>query len=235
MAAMFERFSDGARRVVVVAQEESRRLGHGHIGAEHFLLALLHGDTAVSRALTDAGVTLAPAREQVAALVGQVEAIPMGHIPFTPEAKAVFEGALREALELGHDHIGAEHLLLGLTRDTEGAAAQVLDGLGVDIADLRGRVAGMTPGSAEAAPADVHVDPLREAVVRIAGMAGIVGTAEPTGGDQPRCGRCHAPAEEHLRARTVSATTEEGATQQVVVLWCGRCGAVLGTLPPSAG
>jgi len=124
---MFERFTNRARHAVVLAQEESRRLHHNYIGTEHVLLGLLgEPDGLAGRALTGLGVTLEGTRERVAAIVGTGTAEPAGHIPFTPRAKKVLELSLREALRLGHNYIGTEHILLGLIREGDGVAAQVL-------------------------------------------------------------------------------------------------------------
>ena len=129
---MFERFTDHARRVVVLAQEEARALRHGYIGTEHILLGLIHEDTGVAGAALNAlGVNLPGAREQVAAIVSRGQDDPSGHIPFTPRAKKVLELSLREAMNLGHNYIGPEHILLGLIREGEGVANHVLQNLGV--------------------------------------------------------------------------------------------------------
>jgi ATP-dependent Clp protease ATP-binding subunit ClpC len=129
---MFERFTEQARQVVVHAQEEARLLGHPHIGTEHELLALLRDpDTIAGRALTAAGLTADDAREHVVAILGRRDEVREGQMPFTPRAKALLEGALREALELGHDHIGPEHLLLSLTQRSDGNGVRVLHEAGV--------------------------------------------------------------------------------------------------------
>jgi ATP-dependent Clp protease ATP-binding subunit ClpC len=128
---MFERFTDQARRVVVLAQEEARRLGHGYIGTEHILLGLLsEGDGLAAQALGSLEITLDAAREQVVVITGEGTGQPGGHIPFTPRTKKVLELSLREAQRLGDSNIGTEHILLGLAREGEGVGAQVLDRLG---------------------------------------------------------------------------------------------------------
>ena len=125
---MFERFTDRARRVVVLAQEEARMLNHNYIGTEHILLGLIHeGEGVAAKALESLGISLDAVREQVQEIIGQGQQAPSGHIPFTPRAKKVLELSLREALQLGHNYIGTEHILLGLIREGEGVAAQVLD------------------------------------------------------------------------------------------------------------
>src|SRR5215207_5119197 len=138
---MFERFTDRARRVVVLAQEEARHLDHNYIGTEHILLGLIHeGEGVAARALTALDISLEAVRSQVREIIGQGESPPTGHIPFTPRAKKVLELSLREALALGHNYIGTEHILLGLIREDEGIAAQVLAGHGADLDQARQEV-----------------------------------------------------------------------------------------------
>jgi ATP-dependent Clp protease ATP-binding subunit ClpA len=146
---MFERFTDRARRVVVLAQEEARLLNHNYIGTEHMLLGLIHeGEGVAARALESLGISLEAVRAQVEEIIGQGQSAPVGHIPFTPRAKKVFELSLREALQLGHNYIGTEHLLLGLIREGEGVAAQVLVKLGADLARVRQQVVQVLGGYA---------------------------------------------------------------------------------------
>ncbi len=165
---MFERFTDRARRVVVLAQEEARLLNHNYIGTEHILLGLIHeGEGVAAKALESLGISLEAVRAQVEEIIGHGGTAPSGHIPFTPRAKKVLELSLREALQLGHNYIGTEHILLGLIREGEGVAAQVLVKLGADLSRVRQQViqllSGYTGGK-EAAPA-----------------AGATGEAQPTG------------------------------------------------------
>ena len=135
---MFERFTDRARRVVVLAQEEARLLNHNYIGTEHILLGLIHeGEGVAARGLESLGVNLEAVRSQVVEIIGQGSQAPSGHIPFTPRAKKVLELSLREALQLGHNYIGTEHILLGLIREGEGVAAQVLQKLGAELHKVR--------------------------------------------------------------------------------------------------
>jgi ATP-dependent Clp protease ATP-binding subunit ClpA len=135
---VFERFSDRARRVVVFAQEEARLLGHNYIGTEHLLLGLVHDDEGVAcQALESLGISLSAIRAQVEEIIGQGQAAPTGHMPFTPRAKKVLELSLREALQLGHNYIGTEHILLGLIREGQGVGAQVLQKLGADLERVR--------------------------------------------------------------------------------------------------
>ena len=158
---MFERFTDAARRVVVLAQEEARRLKHNYIGSEHILLGLIgEGDGVGAKALESIGISLEAVRQQVEEIIGQGEHAPSGHIPFTRRAKKVLELSLHEALQLGRDYVGTEHILLGLIREGEGVAAQVLVKLGADLNRARQQVIqllagyqGKEPAAAEASSA----------------------------------------------------------------------------------
>jgi ATP-dependent Clp protease ATP-binding subunit ClpC len=144
---MFERFTDRARRVVVLAQEEARLLNHSYIGTEHILLGLIHeGEGVAAKALESLGISLEAVRSQVEEIIGQGGSSPSGHIPFTPRAKKVLELSLREALQLGHNYIGTEHILLGLIREGEGVAAQVLVKLGADLSRVRQQVIQLLSG-----------------------------------------------------------------------------------------
>jgi ATP-dependent Clp protease ATP-binding subunit ClpC len=144
---MFERFTDRARRVVVLAQEEARMLNHNYIGTEHILLGLIHeGEGVAAKGLEALGISLEAVRSQVEEIIGQGQQAPAGHIPFTPRAKKVLELSLREALQLGHNYIGTEHILLGLIREGEGVAAQVLVKLGADLNRVRQQVIQLLSG-----------------------------------------------------------------------------------------
>jgi ATP-dependent Clp protease ATP-binding subunit ClpA len=146
---MFERFTDRARRVVVLAQEEARLLNHNYVGTEHLLLGLIHeAEGVAAKALELLGIRLEVVRAQVEEIVGRGQQAPAGHIPFTPRAKKVLELSLREAKQLGHDYIGTEHILLGLIREGEGVAAHVLVKLGADLSRARGQVIGLLSGDA---------------------------------------------------------------------------------------
>ena len=145
---MFEKFTDKARRVVVLAQEEAKLLNHNYIGTEHILLGLIHeGEGVAAKALESLDISLDQVREQVQEMIGQGQQAPTGHIPFTPRAKKVLELSLREALQLGHSYIGTEHLLLGLIREGEGVAAQVLTKLGADTNRVRQQVIQLLSGN----------------------------------------------------------------------------------------
>jgi ATP-dependent Clp protease ATP-binding subunit ClpC len=145
---VFERFTDRARRVVVLAQEEARLLNHNYIGTEHILLGLIHeGEGVAARGLEGLGIDLDSVRAKVIEIIGQGSQAPSGHIPFTPRAKKVLELSLREALQLGHNYIGTEHILLGLIREGEGVAAQVLQKLGAELHKVRQTVIQLLSGS----------------------------------------------------------------------------------------
>ena len=147
MVPLFERFTDRARRVVVLAQEEARLLNHSYIGTEHILLGLIHeGEGVAAKALESLSISLDAVRAQVEEIIGQGGSSPSGHIPFTPRAKKVLELSLREALQLGHNYIGTEHILLGLLREGEGVATQVLVKLGADLGKVRQQVIQLLSG-----------------------------------------------------------------------------------------
>jgi ATP-dependent Clp protease ATP-binding subunit ClpC len=138
---MFQRFTDRARTVVVLAQEEARTLNHNRLGTEHLLLALIReGEGVAARALKSLGIDLEAVRQQVEEIIGRGETGPSGPIPFTPRAKKVLELSMREALQLGHNYIGTEHILLGLIREGDGVAAEVLLNLGAERNRVRRRV-----------------------------------------------------------------------------------------------
>ena len=138
---MFERFTDRARRVLVLAQEEARLLNHNFLGTEHILLGLIHeGEGVAAKALESLGISLEAVREKVEETIGPAGTAASGAPPFTPRAKKVLELSLREALQLGHNYIGTEHMLLGLVREGEGVAAKVLGNLGVELNKVRSAV-----------------------------------------------------------------------------------------------
>jgi ATP-dependent Clp protease ATP-binding subunit ClpC len=149
---MFERYTDRARRVVVLAQEEARDLGHNYVGTEHILLGLIHEGTGVAaRALTALGVSLDEIRAQVEAIIGRGDLahVQNGPIPFTPRTKKVLELAAREARELGHSYIGTEHLLLGLMREGDGVGAQILNSAGIEFSAVRHQIRELLRGQQE--------------------------------------------------------------------------------------
>ncbi|MCW2639317.1 MAG: NDP-hexose 4-ketoreductase, partial [Dactylosporangium sp.] len=163
---MFERFTDRARRVVVLAQEEARMLNHNYIGTEHILLGLVHkgeavydGEGVAAKALESLGISPEGVRLQVEKIIGHGSGAPVGDIPFTPRAKKVLELSLREALQLGHNYIGTEHILLGLIREGEGVAAQVLVRLGADLNLVRQRVIRLLSGHEGRHAAEAGIGP----------------------------------------------------------------------------
>ncbi|MEA2478343.1 MAG: ATP-dependent Clp protease ATP-binding subunit ClpC, partial [Thermoleophilaceae bacterium] len=144
---MFERFTERARQVVVLAQEEARILKHNYIGTEHILLGLLREEEGLAaRVLESLDITVERVRAQVVRIVGSGEEVTSGQIPFTPRAKKVLELALREALSLGHNYIGTEHILLGLVRENEGVAARILLDFDADSEKIRNEVIRMLSG-----------------------------------------------------------------------------------------
>ena len=150
---MFERFTERARRVVVHAQEEARELDHNYIGTEHLLLGLLREQESIAaRALQELEIGQDAVREQVIQIIGRGKRAPSGHIPFTPRAKKVLELSLREALQLSHNYIGTEHILLGLIREGEGVAAQVLTKLSGNLSRVRDKVIELVPAGAAENP-----------------------------------------------------------------------------------
>jgi ATP-dependent Clp protease ATP-binding subunit ClpC len=168
---MFERFTDRARRVVVFAQEEARLLDHNYIGTEHILLGLVHeGEGVAARALDSMGIGLVAVRQAVEEIIGRGQHASSGHIPFTPRAKKVLELSLREALQLGHTYIGTEHILLGLIREGDGVAAQVLVRLGADLDRTRLQVIQLLHGRLEAGAMRVgpSAEPLADRLASIA-------------------------------------------------------------------
>jgi ATP-dependent Clp protease ATP-binding subunit ClpC len=227
VGSVFERFTDKARRVVVLAQKEARMLNHNYIGTEHILLGLVREEEGVAaRALQSLAISLDDVRRKVLEIVGEGQAAPTGHIPFTPRAKKVLEMSLREGLQLGHNYIGTEHILLGLIREGEGVAAQVLQKLGADLNRVRqtviqllsGYTGGVATASGETAAA---VGSFHEAVAD---------EATVPEQDHPVCPSCFASVEEHARVRRLPIDGDE--SRSVAVLYCGRCGVTLGVVAP---
>src|ERR1700674_281052 len=176
---VFERFTDRARRVLVLAQEEARLLNHSFIGTEHILLGLIHeGEGVAAKALESLGVSLEAVREKVEETIGLAGTAPTGSPPFTPRAKKVLELSLREALQLGHSYIGTEHILLGLVREGEGVAATVLVSLGADLGLVRQKVIQLMSGYSE----EEHSGDA-ESIESTSG-------SNPSSGLEPRCPQC---------------------------------------------
>ena len=222
---MFERFTDRARRVVVLAQVEARMLRHNYIGTEHILLGLIHeGDGIAARALDAMNISLEQVRSAIQEIIGEGHSPPTGHIPFTPRAKKVLELSLREALQLGHNYIGTEHILLGLVREGEGVAAQVLERYGANMDRVRHTVVELLSGYAQTAATAVAGTTERlmsEVVAR--------GAVESTEGF-PTCPTCRSALAETLAATTLELKDGDETTI-VKMAYCGRCGTALGTIP----
>jgi ATP-dependent Clp protease ATP-binding subunit ClpC len=220
---MFERFTEKARRVVVYAQEEARMLNQNYIGTEHLLLGLIREqDGIAAKALESLSISLEDVHAQVEDLIGRGTFVPTGHIPFTPRAKKVLELALREALQLGHNYIGTEHILLGLIREGEGVAAQVLQSLGVDLTRARQAVIQLLAGyaiEAEAAGGETvgaRVEPVAVPV-------------EMVDDDAPTCPNCFGSLDETLAVKVLE-TTAEDEPFSVKIAYCSRCGVALGAV-----
>jgi ATP-dependent Clp protease ATP-binding subunit ClpC len=210
---VFERFTDRARRVVVLAQEESRMLKHNYIGTEHILLGLAHeGEGVAALALESLNISLEAVRQQVEEIIGLGQAAPTGHIPFTPRAKKVLELSLRESLQLGANYIGTEHILLGLIREGDGVAAQVLQTLGADLGRARHAVIQLLSGSTASASEEIS-------------------TKRWTPASGPSCPWCSKPLEGALAYRTMVAAPDddEGDPISLFLLYCKSCGGIVRT------
>ncbi len=186
---MRERFTDRARQVIVLAQEEARMLDHNYVGTEHILLGLLRESEGIAaKALTSRGISLDAVRQQVEEIIGRGSQPPSasGHIPFTPRAKKVLELSLREALQLGHDYIGTEHILLGLIREGDGVAAHILDESGVDLNQARQQVIGLLTGrSAEDRPSSAASPAGEDLVIRLTSFVARLNAIEQRLGGSP--------------------------------------------------
>jgi ATP-dependent Clp protease ATP-binding subunit ClpC len=200
-------------------------LNHNYIGTEHILLGLVRErDGVAAKALDILDIGLDAVRREVEEIIGQGQAAPTGHIPFTPRAKKVLELSLREALQLGHNYIGTEHILLGLIREGEGVAAQVLQKLGADLDRVRqtvlrvlsGYAAGAVEGGAEMA----------EMEEKLAGQ--IAPTVVPAA-DAPTCPNCFAALDATLAVKELE-TRAEGESFSVKIAYCNRCGVALGSV-----
>ncbi len=202
-------------------------LNHDYIGTEHILLGLIHeGEGVAARALESVGISLDAARHRVEEIIGQGQHALTGHIPFTPRAKKVLEEALREALQMGHTYIGTEHILLGLIREGEGVAAQVLQELGADLNSVRETVIHLLSGYAAGAEFR-RVSGEGEVVEVTREMAR---ASEAPADDAPTCPNCFAAIHETLAVKEVETTDEGGEPVTVKVAYCNRCGVVLSVL-----
>jgi ATP-dependent Clp protease ATP-binding subunit ClpC len=215
---MFERFTETARRVVVSAQEQARSLNHNYIGTEHLLLGILAmPESAAAQVLMASGIDLGAARASVTAIIGTGGASPDGHIPFTPRAKKVLELSLREALQLSNKSIRSEHLLLGLLREGEGVAAQVLIASGLDLAVLRAKVLDSV--------ADARRGDVAESSAAFAGdFVALHGESAAI------CSHCDSALGSPIGLVRTSAVAEDGESRDVVLLVCPTCGGTLGAL-----
>jgi ATP-dependent Clp protease ATP-binding subunit ClpC len=209
---VFERFTDRARRVLVLAQEEAGLLDHSFIGTEHILLGLVQeGEGLGARALRSLGVSPAAVRAKVEEIVGVSANSPGGPAPFTPRAKKVLELALREALQRSHSYIGTEHILLGLVQEGHGVAVTVLTSLGVDLGQVRQAVDSMTSG-----PEAPTVRPFEQ-------PTGTMSQTWPPG--EPSCPRCGANLSQSARFRAMDVPADSGSADpiSVYVVYCLSC------------
>jgi hypothetical protein len=225
---VFERFTDRARSVLVLAQEEARLLNHSFIGTEHILLGLIHqGDGVGAAALESLGITLDAVRQKVEETIGMAGTAPSGSPPFTPRAKKVLELSLREALQLGHRYIGTEHILLGLVREGEGVAATVLVSLGADLGLVRQKVIQRTSGYSE----EKHSGDA-ESIDSTSG-------SNPSFGPEPRCPQCRVALAEGARFRTIDVPPDDADNDaeaiSIDVVYCTRCGMTLHMLRSDDG
>jgi hypothetical protein len=214
LVSVFERFTDRARRVLVLAQEEARLLNHNFIGTEHILLGLIHeGDGVAAKALELSGISLEAVREKVEETIGPAGQSTTGSPPFTPRAKKVLELSLREALQLGHNFIGTEHMLLGVLREGEGVAVQVLTTLGADVGRVRQQVIALLAGQPSSEAAEIGE-----------------GSVE-TNRHGPRCPACRSLLDGRVGYRVLAVSpVEQPETSEaidVMFVYCLRCGVML--------
>jgi len=198
-------------------------LNHDYIGTEHLLLGLVREhDGVAGKALKSLDISLAAVRQQVEEIIGQGQAAPTGHIPFTPRAKKVLELSLREALQLGHNYIGTEHILLGLIREGEGVAAQVLQKLGADLNRVRQTVIQLLSG---------YVPEVEAAGGEEIGVftGSVTAPDEMSGENPPLCPNCFAGLDETLGVKALEPTAED-ETLSVTIAYCTRCGVALGSV-----
>jgi hypothetical protein len=230
---MFERFTDRARRVLVLAQEEARLLNHNFIGTEHILLGLIREEEGVAaKALESLGISLEAVRAKVEKTVGPAGNVPAGSPPFTPRVKKMLELSLREALQLGHNYIGTEHMLLGLVREGEGVASQVLVSLGADLSRVRQQVIALLSGfrAEPGAPgAESFSGPRMPPTPGPRSRRGP--RAGPPGGG-PACLTCGASLAEQSvwSTQTIPPADPGGAARSFTVIHCRACGTVVEVL-----
>lgn len=223
---MFERFTDRARRVVVLAQDEARDLGHAYIGTEHLLLGLIReGDGVAARALISLGESFDALQVQIVDAIGTGEGQPSGHIPFTPRAKKILELALRESRQLGHHYIGTEHILLGIVREAEGVAAQILLKHGLTLEVVRQSVIQILSGSTSEVVESAGFRPAGWIARRPHGR--VIGPAPQSAASGPKCATCGADLSKRAAYRTITALGEDVGTRDVVVVYCTSCGTAI--------
>jgi ATP-dependent Clp protease ATP-binding subunit ClpC len=231
---VFERFSDPARRAVVFAQEEARLLEHNYIGTEHILLGLLNvPDGVAARTLQSLGIALESVRGEVEKIIGRGGGTPSAHVLFTARAKKVLELSLRESIQFRHNHIGTEHILLGLIREGDGVAAEVLRTLGVDLSRVREHVVQVLSESEPEPVTEGEAKPGPEGVAFVRAASGSVtlGVTPDPQSPPPRCARCGASLTTGTAYRVVEATGDETEAEpvRVVIVYCLTCGTALGT------
>lgn len=223
---MFERFTDEARRAIVLAQEEARSLNHNYLGTEHLLLGLLLTDGIAAGALRAVGIDLQQARNQIEEIIGVGHDGPAVHVPFTPRAKKVLELSQREAQQLGHGYIGTEHLLLGLLREGDGVGTQVLTRAGIELSELRAEIAsqlGRSPGDVAGGFVGVTVT-----AGQTGSAVGILGVEEPVP-QPPVCPRCRRSFRENAAYRVLDVPEDGGSgTARTLFVFCEACGETLG-------
>jgi hypothetical protein len=213
---VFERFTDRARRVLVLAQEEARLMNHSFIGTEHILLGLIDVEDGIAaQALRRSGITIEAARAAVEEAVGIAGEPPSGSPPFTPRVKRVLELSLRDALQRGHSYIGTEHLLLGLIQEGEGVAVSIIADLGADLQELSQEVVGLMSGGT------VGLE-----------VGGTEGPVPAVHGVPPRCPRCRAGLADEARYKTIEVSPGDSASNapavSVTMVYCNRCGTGVG-------
>jgi ATP-dependent Clp protease ATP-binding subunit ClpC len=236
MAEVFERFTDRARTALQLAQEEARLLKHSFIGTEHLLLGLIHeGNGVAAKALEHLGISLEAVRTKVEETIGLSGTAPTGSPPFTPRAKKVLELSLREALQLGHNYIGTEHILLGLVGEGEGVAAQVLVSLGADLNRVRDevlrRLSGLQTKPTRSVPREAEAQ--RGSSARIRRRLGFEPEKESLASQNPPdCPNCRSSLRTSARSYTLTVPDEGGeAHSEFLVVYCTECGQSLAFKP----
>ena len=218
---MFERFSNGSRQIIVSAQEAARLLNHNYIGTEHLLLGVLKApDSGAAQTLVASGLDLAAARSAVVKIIGTGGTSPEGHIPFTPRAKTVLELSLREALQLGHNTILSEHIVLGLLREGEGVAVQVLVQHGhIDLEALRHEILQRLTDDPPAEVPQIGVWAANQSMV-----------IPLSGESMAICARCNSSLSSPVRVIQTVAVTNDGESRHVSLVVCPHCGGTLGVV-----